>query len=133
MRHLRVIEIQDTAKERMREKVLRRYAPSCSIYHTQEPCISASHALLLCNVARKRARSAQVESGLGTMAAAVFVIEDSTTTPRSSPCGCGAWSSGSGGVVSLGDGVGDGDNDSGGVEPAECYAHQYKKEHVLVI
>lgn len=86
-------------------------------YHTQEPCIIASHALLLCNVARKRARSVQAESGPVTMVVVVFVIE--STTPGSSPCGCGAWSRGSGGVVSLGDGVGEGDNDSGGVEPAE--------------
>jgi hypothetical protein len=49
-------------------------------HHTQEPCIIASHALLLCNVARKRARSAQVESGLVTMVVVVvFVIEESTT------------------------------------------------------
>ena len=69
------------------------------------------------------------------MVVVVFVIEP--TTSGSSPCECGAWSSGSGGVVSLGDGVGEGDNDSGGVEPAECYAgarqKKGKREHVLVI
>jgi len=87
-----------------------------AVRHTQEPCINASHALLLCNVARNRARSVQVESGLVTMVVVVvFVIEESA----SSPCGCGVWSSGSGGVASLGDGVGEGDNDSGGVEQAE--------------
>jgi hypothetical protein len=30
--------------------------------------------------------------------------------------------------VSLGDGVGEGDNDSGGVEPAECYAGARQKK-----
>lgn len=90
-------------------------------HHTQEPCIIASHALLLCNVARKRARSVLAESGPVTMVVVDFGIEESTT-PGSSPCGCGAWSNGSGGVVSLGDGEGEGDNDSGGVEPAECCA-----------
>jgi len=56
------------------------------------------------------------ESELVTMVVVVFVIEGSTT-PGSSPGG--VWSSGSGGVASLGDGVGEGDIDSGGVEPAE--------------
>jgi len=76
------------------------------------------------------------ESELVTMVVVVFVIEGSTT-PGSSPGG--VWSSGSGGVASLGDGVGEGDIDSGGVEPAECYAHKKrernikgKREHVLV-
>ena len=63
----------------------------------------------------------QAASGPVTMVVVAFVIEESTT-PGSSPCECGVWSSGSGGVASLGDGVGEGDNDSGGVEPAECYA-----------
>jgi hypothetical protein len=72
------------------------------------------------------------ESGPVTMAVVVFGIEASTT-PGSSPCGCGAWSSGKGGVASRGDGVGEGDNDSGGVEPAECCAAMIKREHVLVI
>lgn len=59
------------------------------------------------------------ESGPVTMVVVVVFGIAESTTPGSSPCVCGAWSSGRGGVASLGDGVGEGDNDSGGVEPAE--------------
>jgi hypothetical protein len=85
--------------------------------HTNEPCIIASHARLLCNVARKRARLGSAGSAFTDVA--VVVTGES---PIVGPCGyaCRVWSS-AGGVSGLGDGVGEGDNDSGGVEPVECY------------
>ena len=127
---MRVIEVRRTTTNQREGERDDSEGTHHHAYHTQEPCIIASHALLLCNVARKRARSVQAASGPVTMVVVAFVIEESTT-PGSSPCECGAWSSGgSGGVASLGDGVGEGDNDSGGVEPAECYADA--RQHVLV-
>jgi len=81
--------------------------------HTNEPCIIASHALLLCNVVRKWAR-------FGSAASAGFVAAPALVTGECSDgYACEAWSKVSGGVASLGDGVGDGDKDSGGVEPVE--------------
>jgi len=85
--------------------------------HTHDPCIMASHALLLCSVLMKwvRFRSAAAS---GFAAVAVLVTSES---PTAASCGyaCGAWSSIGGGVANRGDGDGDGDNDSGGVEFVE--------------
>jgi len=86
--------------------------------HTHDPCINASHALLLCKVVRKWARFGSAASGFAAIA--VLVTPDS---PTAGSCGyaCGAWPSIGGGVASRGDGVGDGDNDSEGVELVEFY------------
>jgi hypothetical protein len=87
--------------------------------HTHDPCIMASHALLLCKVLMKWARFGSAGSRLA--AVAVLVTPES---PTAASCGyaCGAWSSIGGGVANRGDGDGDGDNDSGGVELVECYS-----------
>jgi hypothetical protein len=93
--------------------------------HTNvEPCIIASHALLLCNVVRKWSRFASGASGFD--AAAAFVTEESPTA-GSDGHAWGGWSNASGGVAIPGDGVGDGDIESGGVEPVECYTQQTDK------
>jgi hypothetical protein len=83
--------------------------------HTHDPCIMASHALLLCKVVRKWARFASAAAS--ALASIAVLITPEPLTADSS----GAWSS-SGGVASRGDGVGDGDNDSEGVELVECYS-----------
>jgi hypothetical protein len=87
--------------------------------HTHDPCIIASHALLLCKVVRKWAHFASAASEFAAIA--VLVTPES---PTADSCGyaCGAWSSIGGGVASRGDGVGEGDNDSEGVELVECYS-----------
>lgn len=97
------------------------------IVHTNEPCIIASHALLLCNVVRKCARFASAAS-----AAVPALVTEESPTAGSDGYACGAWSKVSVGVAGLGDGVGDGDKDSEGVEPVECYTDDIKG-NVLVI
>jgi hypothetical protein len=86
--------------------------------HTHDPCIRASHALLLCNVLMKWARFASAAASAFAAVAALVTPESSTAAS----CGyaCGAWSSIGGGVANRGDGDGDGDNDSEGVELVEC-------------
>ena len=119
----------------------RRFYPSFYLafttnVHTHDPCIKASHALLLCKVLMKwvRFRSAAAS---GFAPVAVLVTPES---PTAASCGyaCGACSTIGGGVANRGDGDGDGDNDSGGVELVECYSgnctsEKRQKRHVSVV